>query len=161
MAQLVVRPRTLGYHHPQMTGSARDALVCQRFVRELMRSRDGITQAVLAERLSTSQGFVSNVLAGERPIPWDDLPRWADALDMTHEQRALFKRYAIRSYGSTLANEFLDELDNAQARLNALERELGSTITALDAVKKYAERLELENISLRTGRDSASRRVSG
>lgn len=134
-------------------------MICPRFIEEMRRSRN-LSQVDLAERVGTSQGFVSNVLSGERPVPDEQMDAWMDALELTQEQRALFKRYAIRSYAAPCANEFLDALDDTNARLQALERELAATNTAFETMKRYSEALERENAALRAA-DPDARRRSG
>lgn len=139
----------VGSRRPPMPSAPRDSLACARFIREMMTNR-GISQSELARRLDmASQGFVSLVLSGERQIPHDDTRRWMAALELNAEQQALFKRYAIRSYGTPCANEFVDALDDANARLDSLSREVATTAQAFEAMKKYAEALERELASHR------------
>ncbi len=123
-------------------------MVCPRFIAEMMAGR-GITQAVLADRSGRTQGFVSKVLAGLQPVPWDDLDAWSTALELAPEQATLLKRYAIRSYGPACANEIVDALDHARAQLDALSREVETTASALESTKRYAEAIEREAAGLR------------
>jgi transcriptional regulator with XRE-family HTH domain len=59
--------------------------------------RSGISQRELARRLGyTSNGPVQQVAAGRRYVPPDDIPRWADALELTAPDREAFLMWAIR-----------------------------------------------------------------
>jgi transcriptional regulator with XRE-family HTH domain len=124
-------------------------MVCARFVREVMTNRE-LTQLEVARRLGhDNNGLVAAVLGGKRPIPWDDLDRWAAALELSPEQTRLLKRYAIKSYGPACAVDFLDALDEAQARIGALDAEQVGTAKRVETLERYAEALERENAELR------------
>jgi transcriptional regulator with XRE-family HTH domain len=139
---------------------SRDPMIAPRFIADQMAAR-GLKQESLAERLGTSQGYVSNVLNGVRPVALDDIERWADALELSPEARSLFQRYCIRSYGPPCANECVDALDNARAELAALGREVETLRTTVEVQGRYAESLERENATLRAERDALRRPSAG
>jgi hypothetical protein len=127
--------------------AARDLQVCPRFIRQMMEGR--IVQTELARRLDRTQGYVSKVLAGVQPVPLDEVETWAAALELTADQAALFARYAIRSYGAPCANDLVDALDDAKARMDALDREVAAQAVTIDTLKRYSESLEAERNALR------------
>jgi transcriptional regulator with XRE-family HTH domain len=54
----------------------------------ILRDRAGITQKVLAERVGTSEAYVSNIEGGRRDARWSTISRLLDALGADLHQLA-------------------------------------------------------------------------
>lgn len=117
--------------------------IFRTFARTMMDARD-IRQTELAARTGRTQGFISKVLAGTAPVPWDDLPAWEAALRLTPAQAALLRRYAVLAYGADCMVAVIADLDAATARAATAEGELAVLRDTADSWRRYAEALERE-----------------
>ena len=67
-------------------------------LKSIMQQRH-ITQLALGESLGYCRnGYISQVLTGKKAPPLDDIERWADALELSGEERQTLIRAALDDY---------------------------------------------------------------
>ncbi len=59
--------------------------------------RAGLTHAALAKAIEVRRPFVSQVLAGTRPLPVKQVEKWAVALNLSSMEREQFEQLAYLS----------------------------------------------------------------
>lgn len=79
----------------------------------------GFKQLGFARKVGTSQGFVSEILRGNRTPPLDRIEKWAEALGLKSEERVEFIRHAHLAHcPDTIRDDYL----RLRARVDKLER---------------------------------------
>lgn len=92
-----------------------------RFAEVFERSLDraGYKQLTFAAKVGTSQSFLSQIIAGKRTPPLDQIEAWANVLELHGENRAEFIRLAYLAHcPGPIAEEHL----RLRARVDKLER---------------------------------------
>ena len=79
----------------------------------------GLSGAEIARRMGhASNGLVSQIIRGERPIPLDKLDAWTNALGLEGDDAAEFRRLALAAQAPALAAE----MGSLRARLEVMDR---------------------------------------
>lgn len=113
-------------------------------------SNKNLSQRALAKRLGySSPGIVWQVLNGRAGVPQDDIPKWADALELTGQEREKFIEWASKR---AIPDWVQDELRHHRSLVNLLtelvaHREEAPLPHPADVTRTADERLvELSNL---------------
>ena len=91
-----------------------------------------------AQRVGCTHGQISNIIAGRRSPPLEQLDRWCAELGLADQARERFVNLAFLAHAPEQVRALVERLE---ARADAAEREAGTLRAQLDAAHEQLKRL--------------------
>lgn len=130
-----LRDRQLMDSHSVMEMAKRSKPVAFRDQLARLMVKYDFSQIKLAGRIEEDatkwpamQGTISNVLAGKRGVPLNNLNAWVDAMPLTATEKAILYSQALREWAPDYVHEILDDLDTTRDTLRGVLVWLGTVV---------------------------------
>lgn len=76
----------------------------------------GLTVRAFGRKLGVTSSYLSKVIKGDRPVPYDRIDKWAAALDLEGDDAAEFKELAWLALSPVEVQELVAELRSRAAK---------------------------------------------